>query len=638
MKKKLAIFAAIIVLLFGGLLGFAAYNANSIIAKYKPSLEKIASDAVGSKVSLGDLQVSVFPNTRLVADKFSVGGGDGEGLTLNNLTLMLRLFPLLSGKLDITTLSLDSPSITILKDASGISIVGLPKKDAKAAAPADKTKNSKGPKEKKPAAAPSVPIDLNLDTFKLTNAKILFKDAVAGKDYDVVVDVESGFGIESNKVRLSDLSVNGKALSTIDFGLDSDLSYQLKEGKLDLTKMAASFLGNVINLTGQVDSKNLSGTIDIDSKTGVTLESFGPIFDIFAPTLKAFNMTGSAKPALKTSFGPGGAFKADGKIALSGMGLDVATIPVRDLQGSLLIEANQALQKLTSEGLQVSVRKELLTIALEAAAEKNKAKVNKIAIKGFGGTINSDASVTLNDKKPFVTKATVNGVHIEKLISAVKPEVPLTIVGTMDSLTLNMSGAVAPNLMQSLRGTAKINMTDGELKGVNLAGKILKAVVDLPFLSGSLYDSVPASERAELESSNTKIRSLTGDVTISGPSLRTKNLLLISNLFQLEGAGTVGFNATVDLDATIRFNTALSEKMALSVKELKALKDREGRIAFPLRLKGQVPSILVYPDVKKILKAGVQKKLEDKAGDLLGKALGGEGKIEVDGIGGLLGF
>ena len=59
MKKLLIALGVLLLLCIIGL-GIAAYSAESLVKKYKPDLEQIASDALKAPVALGDIGVSVF--------------------------------------------------------------------------------------------------------------------------------------------------------------------------------------------------------------------------------------------------------------------------------------------------------------------------------------------------------------------------------------------------------------------------------------------------------------------------------------------------------------------------------------------------------------------------------------------------
>src|SRR5262245_3718297 len=118
MKKKLLIGLGIVALLIGGVMVYAASNANRLVNQYKPDIERVASNTLGSKVTLGALDVNVFPSVNAKVDQLQISpkSGVGDGLTLKNLTLKFDLLPLLGGNLSIRKLTLDSPELVFLKD------------------------------------------------------------------------------------------------------------------------------------------------------------------------------------------------------------------------------------------------------------------------------------------------------------------------------------------------------------------------------------------------------------------------------------------------------------------------------------------------------------------------------------------
>ena len=152
MLKKLIILVVVLLVIGAGALYYAASNAGNLITKYKPELEKIASDTIGTKIALGKIDVSIFPTTGLKVNEFQLGGD--QGLKLNDLNLKLSLAELLTGSLSVLELSLDQPQIQLKKTAQGIEIIGLalPKSEAPAAIKSNQQKAAN------PAASVPLPI------------------------------------------------------------------------------------------------------------------------------------------------------------------------------------------------------------------------------------------------------------------------------------------------------------------------------------------------------------------------------------------------------------------------------------------------------------------------------------------------
>ena len=92
MKTLIRLFLLLLVILAvaaGGLGYYLATNINSLIAQYKPDLERIASESVGSTVTFGNIRAQVFPRTSMVVDEVKVvhESRPEEALSLSNVAL-----------------------------------------------------------------------------------------------------------------------------------------------------------------------------------------------------------------------------------------------------------------------------------------------------------------------------------------------------------------------------------------------------------------------------------------------------------------------------------------------------------------------------------------------------------------------
>ena len=74
-------------------------------------------------------------------------------------------------------------------------------------------------------------------------------------------------------------------------------------------------------------------------------------------------------------------------------------------------------------------------------------------------------------------------------------------------------------------------------------------------------------------------------------------------------------------------------------KEVGKILDKDGHLTIPLTLKGTPPAVIVIPNISKLLEIGGKKVLQEKATELLGRALGGNKNSDsLKGLGKALGF
>jgi AsmA protein len=120
------------------------------INKFKPTIESKASDALGRKVQLGNLSLSLFTGS-VGIDDVSVSDdpkfNSGAFLTAKTVRVGVEMIPLIfSQQLNVTEITVLNPQVTMLKDPSGrwnfSSIGGSSAKPAPKTAPANSGSNS----------------------------------------------------------------------------------------------------------------------------------------------------------------------------------------------------------------------------------------------------------------------------------------------------------------------------------------------------------------------------------------------------------------------------------------------------------------------------------------------------------------
>ena len=111
MKKRLWVLTALVVVI-GALLGLVAYGANSLAARFKPDIERAASDALHASVSFGALSVSVFPSVKVNVEEARIVAqpGSADVLSLRGLVLHVKLLPLCRGAWSSKPSASTSPS------------------------------------------------------------------------------------------------------------------------------------------------------------------------------------------------------------------------------------------------------------------------------------------------------------------------------------------------------------------------------------------------------------------------------------------------------------------------------------------------------------------------------------------------
>lgn len=623
MKKKILIAASLVIAIIVAVLLYAAFNASAIVAKYKPEIERQASQALGAPVSLGDLSVNVFPSAAIELEKLTVGGGAGEEpLTLEDLTFRVGLLPLLKGSVKISELSLADPNITVIRDKDGVRIPGLPRPKngpPPAEAPVTPPQSDSGavPQQSPKAALPEA-ITLRLDRFSLTGGKILFKDEVAAKQYSVSeIEVRSAVALDGGVIRVPNFEISAALLDKVPLVVrGSGIEFDSAAKSLKLGEVEGGVAGNQVNLAGNLALEAMKGNVKLTS-AGIDISKFSDFAQII-PAIAAFQPSGTVVPNFSVDLLGTKDYNLRGEISLRALSAKIGEMQINDGSGKLLLSSTPALSSLASNDLRLSLGGEPVAIKLDAALEGTRAAVRALNIEAFSGKIDLAAQLALDAAKAFSADMQISGVKIGPALAAVKPSLPAVLDGTVERIALQLSGAASgDDLPATISGNGDLALKDATLKGINLAGDLLRAVNSLPFVNGSLYQHAPQSERGALDSPDTVISSLRASYSIGGKKLTTPDLSMQSPLFGLTAKGSAGFDGMLDLAAAMAFNQKFSASIVGAVKETKALLNSSEQLVVPLRLQGVAPKLVLLPDVQKLLESAGKRALQDKAGKAL---------------------
>ena len=234
------------------------------VNQFKPTIEEKASAALGRKVQLGNLSLSLLHGA-LSAQDLSVGDdpkfSPSPFLTAKSLSVGVEIMPLIFSKqLNVTDIVIDEPQVTLLKNAAGVwnySSIG-----ASASAPA--TTEAKPAAATSPAASSATP-DISVKKLELKDGKIVVGSTTSQQrnTYDHV------------NVKASDFSLNSKFPVTVSADLPGGGSLKLDGdvGPMDksdstMTPMNAKLHVASLNLasTGILDpSLGLGGIADVDT-------------------------------------------------------------------------------------------------------------------------------------------------------------------------------------------------------------------------------------------------------------------------------------------------------------------------------------------------------------------------------------
>lgn len=624
LKKTLILLGFVLALMTGGLV-YLVRNANSLAAEYKPQLEAIASKALGTTVSFGELSVSVLPSTKIGVRNTSIGHtANSQGLELKNLELSLGLTALLRGALDIKALILHSPRITLVKQDGAVSIEGLPSQQPSGA-------TTQAPKvEAAPQPLSGAPLTIALEKFLLDDGSVILKDfdAKSTKRFESL-SVESSVRMGNSSIELPSLSLSGSLNGAPPVTINlTNLFFDTGSGELKAREIIVSVLKNSLQLSSEMNIKGLTGAVALSSP-GLDLAALRPLLKELSPAFEELQLTGAINPKLNADFDQRRrtpAYSASGNVGLSAIGIDFGPLAIRDLKGALQLSSNPNQSTLSTTKIMGAVNGEPIELAFKVnfSAQNAQAQVESVNLLAFGGSTKAALKTGLVAPQSFSVDFDAKDLDIAKLILLAPSGKAMGLSGRLPVVRAKLSGTQGDALMNSLQGTASVALKDGALAGTNIVGGVVKQVAALPVVSPGLLEGLDPRTRAALDSKDTVIGSLSADFVIAGGGASTSNLSMTSPFFTLAGAGTARFDSTVDLSATITLSPDLSAAVVRSAKGLSKALDANQRLALPLRITGKTTALKVLPNTEKLLAIAAEKALEKGIQGLLKSA--GDGK------------
>lgn len=327
--KVLKILGIVLIVLVVLLVGGVFYLTRFVnTPAFKQQVLDAASKAAGTNVKVGEMKVSLFSGI----DLQDVAVANPEGFTGNLVTaksfaLHYRLLPLLQKRVEVETLALDSPVITLAKNNKG------DWNYEKLGGPTEPKSATAKPAAAKPASSGGSGLDIAVSHIELKHASIVMLDD-SGKELLRITDANF-----TSSVNLSGNQMTGSGHASIDQAAAANALFIHKVAtSVAITTDAV----RLTPLTGKVADGDITGdaglTLTGGSKYSVNLQvKNADIVKLIQEAGVAKRVFNSGKLQLSTALtGTGGlaTMAGNGKAEITGGQL--VNIPVLNLLATLL--------------------------------------------------------------------------------------------------------------------------------------------------------------------------------------------------------------------------------------------------------------------------------------------------------------
>jgi len=518
-------------ILLAGILGLAALAAIGLGAAMfivdgqfvKTRLERAMQEKNRTLRIEGTPVLRLFPVAGIALGKTSLSepGSDKLFVSLDSAEMAVRVLPLLSGELAIETLKLSGLKANLVRRKDGAmnfaDLTGVPDKDAK-------------PRRRQ---------SLRVAEVDVKQVHLAYRDAASGQEVNVTeLGLKSGRldGETPGELALS-LRVTGKkpeidlraqAAGALSFNLGRDefafdkFAAQLK-GRLDQEAIAAEFSAPKLSVSsGRASGSAIKGALQLKGPQrnldlSYTLSFAGPplaadlVAKLDESTIKAKFELADLSP-LKASF----------DLNVDRLNLDRYFPPERrDANPNRAIDLSALRGKTVTGKAQVGAlvyrRAKLENVKAELRLADGKLELSPHSASLYGGTLAGAISADADGNK-FVVKETAQNVAVGALLRDVTQKDFVEGRGNV-VLDLQSAGGTVAALKKALAGSARVDMKEGTIKGVNLAEAVRKG------------KPAPAQK--------TEFSDLSASFRVAKGVARNDDLKANSPLLRLTGAGTL---------------------------------------------------------------------------------------------------
>lgn len=675
--KILAVIAAVLVVAVVGLTLFAkSYLTDERI---RTLVTQSAEKSLHRKVSLGAISVSIFSGISVKDFAIQEKDSDQAFLRANAFVLKYQLLPLLSKRLIIDELAIESPRIVIRKKADGsfnFSDMTRPKEE--------EARKEEGGRE-----VSGLPVNLSVKSLRVDKARLEYEDpagavtkAVADLDSEMTLQARSDDVIASSgktKIIFAEvlLKDSPKPLKDLSVSIKYRSDVNLADRKIDIAEASIIALGAEVSLKGKVNYGDPpSYAIEVKAPQ-VNLAAVHKSAARFLPEGVGLDGTLSVDLAVEQKPEKEAKTTFRGEVVLTGAA--VATKSVRPVfSGAITLSperiglramklvagkstadiSGQVLNYATSPDVRIDVTSAMLNLdSLMPAAASTRAITGAAPAtkeeKEFGplkSKIRAEGNVDIrrmifkgitvqNMKAHYVfrdnvfTLASLTGGTLSGTFSG-QARADLSKPGAAYSMTVETQGtkleeitaAFAPkakdNLFGSLSAQAEISGSGSVAASIkrNLKGKGSFSVKNGKIRNAQISDALLAILGLQ-SMKEIPMEKAEGSFTIGGGVMDLKSVIANRDLVVNE-TGTIGLDQRLDMSLLAKVSDALAPKIVSQSGISQFLSEEKGWTTVPLRLGGTIAKPSYGVDTRAAGKQATEK-LKKKATEELFKALSG---------------
>jgi len=577
------------VLLFAGALAFIAaiFDPN----QYKARVADLVREETQRTLTIeGDIRLMLFPKlgVHLGKTRLSEFQSDKDFAGLDDMRVSLALIPLLSRRVVVDHIQLDGLRANLVKRKDGTTnfddLLGAEKKDVPA-------------KRAEPAQTQATPIKLEIDGVRISKATLVWKEQASAAEYaisdfnlktgrvgpGIPTKFELGATIRANQPKV-DLKLQAGGTLNADlenqvFGL-TGLTVKLNGDAAGVGGLAAELSGSVgADLKKQKANADLAIKVDESNiKAKFAVADFAVLRSTFDIAIDKLNIDKYLPP------------KKPGETAKTPSGtqheqpIDFSPLKKLDVVGSLRID------DLTASNIKAQ------NVRVDIKAKNGRLDADPLAANLYQGSVKGSGSVDANTNR-IALKQNLAGISIGPLLRDAIGQDLLDGRGNV-VLDLTTTGNLVSAMKKALNGTAKLELKDGAIKGIDLAQALRNAKA--LFASGRRE-----TEQGTAAGEKTEFSELSASFVIKNGIAHNGDFLAKSPFLRLTGEGDINLP-----DSTLNYLAKAAVVASGAGQGGKEAADLKG-LTVPVRVSGPFSALKYKVEYGSVLSDSAKQKIEE---------------------------
>lgn len=544
-------------------LGVAIFALTFDPNKYKGDIERIAKERTGRTLQLkGPLEMAFYPSlgAKVSGVTLSERAAEREFVSLDSAHASVALMPLLRGDVIVDRVRVSGLKAQIVKGKDGkFNFHDL--MEPQAGKPAAKA----SPEEKK-----GEPVKFDIAGVTIERAAVTYRDMNSGQEIALSdLKLETGRIAENAQGKVDFLTALRRNTPPLDAKLALNGNYSLKPDAVG------------VDFTAKFDDSTIKGKA---AMTRAAQPSYDFDLNIDRLDLDRYLASSEKKkePAGKKEEPAPKQKDADAPVDLSGLkGLNA--------KGRAEIGALQV------QGLK------LANVKTELRAADGRAEIGPHSANLYEGSLAGTLALDGNANR-VALKETLTGIAVGPLLRDFAQQDRLEGKGNV-SLDVAGAGKTVNAMKSSLAGTAKLNLRDGAIKGVNIGELLRKARSAIGSQSSQAADAKDKTDFSELSAS----------FTIKNGVAHNEDLEVKSPLVRLGGAGDI------DIGKSAINYVAKASVVASTQGQGGKERDQLAGVTIPVKVSGPFDNMKYDVDYRAALGDIAKTKVGDRAKEAIEK-------------------